>query len=134
MTQPDFARKERAHGFDDRRMERIMGRLLQVGVLLASIVIFAGAALYLAANHHHPAAYQVFVSEPAALRNPRQLLHGAAHADSASLIQLGVLLLIATPVARVIFAVIAFFIERDWLYVAISAAVLAVLIFSLLKT
>src|SRR5947209_17590464 len=94
MTQPaGFARRERTSGFDDRRMEAIMGRLLQTGVLLASVVIFAGAVLYLAANHHHLAAYQVFVSEPAALRNPRQLLHGAAHADAASLIQLGVLLL-----------------------------------------
>jgi uncharacterized membrane protein len=52
--------------------------------------------------------------------------------DAAAIVQLGVLLLIATPIARVIFAAIGFAVERDRLYVAISLAVLAVLIFGLL--
>lgn len=52
--------------------------------------------------------------------------------DPAALIQLGVLLLIATPVARVVFAVVGFALERDRLYVAVSVAVLAILAASLL--
>jgi uncharacterized membrane protein len=47
---------------------------------------------------------------------------------------LGVLLLIATPIARVVFAVVSFAMERDWLYVAISAVVLAILAFGLLHS
>jgi uncharacterized membrane protein len=56
--------------------------------------------------------------------------HGIATGDPATIIQLGVLLLIATPVARVGFALVAFAIERDKLYIAVSLTVLAVLLFS----
>lgn len=127
-----FARTKEESSFDDRRMEAIMGRLLQVGVTLASLVMLAGAVLYLAKHGGSTADYSVFVSEPEALRDPGKLRGQIAQGDSAALIQLGVLLLIATPVARVIFAVVAFLMERDWLYVAISLVVLAVLIFSLI--
>jgi uncharacterized membrane protein len=124
-------RSEKESGFDDRGMEVMMGRLLQVGVGLASVVILAGAAIYLTSRHSQLADYRVFVSEPEALRDPGRLRAQIAHGDAAALIQMGVLLLIATPVARVIFAVVAFFVERDWLYVVISLFVLAVLGFSL---
>jgi uncharacterized membrane protein len=120
--------------FDDRRMEAMMGRLLQAGVVLASIVMLAGTVLYLASRHASVAGYRVFVSEPEALRDPGKLLAQLVRGDAAALIQLGVLLLIATPVARVIFAVVAFLVERDWLYVAISVLVLAVLAFSLIHS
>ena len=48
-----------------------------------------------------------------------------------SLIQFGLLLLIATPIARVAFSVIAFAVERDRLYVAFTIVVLMVLVWSL---
>ena len=44
---------------------------------------------------------------------------------------LGLLLLIATPVARVLFSAIAFAIERDGMYVVITLVVLAILMLSL---
>ena len=47
------------------------------------------------------------------------------------LIQLGVLLLIATPVARVVFSAWAFARQRDWTYVLVTLFVLAVLLFGL---
>jgi Predicted membrane protein len=125
--------QEEESGFDDRRMEVMMGRLLQVGVGLASVVVLAGAAIYLISRHGQLADYRVFVSEPEALRDPGQLRTQIVHGDGAALIQLGVLLLIATPVARVIFAVVAFLVERDWLYVAISLFVLVVLTFGLIR-
>ena len=43
---------------------------------------------------------------------------------------LGLLLLIATPVARVAFSIVAFALEGDRLYVAITAVVLALLVLS----
>lgn len=118
--------------FDDRRMETIMGRLLQAGVLLASATVLVGGALYLRTNGHHSANYRVFTSEPADLRSPVQLLHLLAQGNAAAIIQVGILLLIATPIARVVFAVIGFAIERDHLYLVISLIVLGVLIFGLL--
>ena len=47
------------------------------------------------------------------------------------IIQLGLLLLIATPVARVVFAIIGFALEKDRLYVVVAALVLGILLFSL---
>ena len=114
-------------------MEVIMGRLLQFGVLLASLVMMIGGILYVKA---HPSAnpdYRVFVSEPQTLRHFSGIVHGIAAADPAAIIQLAVLLLISTPVARVVFALIAFGIERDKLYVFVSALVLAVLLYGFLR-
>jgi uncharacterized membrane protein len=126
------AAETQVKGFGDPQMEVIMGRLLQVGVLLASAVVLIGGALYLHAQHGGVPNYRSFSSEPAKLRQLRDMGHGIATGDPATIIQLGLLLLIATPVARVAFALVAFAIERDRLYVAVSLTVLAVLLFSFL--
>jgi uncharacterized membrane protein len=118
--------------FDDRRMETIMGRLLQAGVLLASAVVLVGGALYLKAHAGTPVNYRTFTGEAVNLRYPVRLLSSLKTGDPAAIIQLGILFLIATPVARVVFAVIGFVIERDRLYVLVSLIVLAVLTFGLL--
>jgi uncharacterized membrane protein len=60
-------------------------------------------------------------------------LRGIAGGQASAVIQLGILLLIATPICRVIFAVIGFLIERDRLYVVVSLVVLAVLLFGMLR-
>jgi uncharacterized membrane protein len=121
---------ELGHGdhFDDRSMEVTMGRLLQFGVLLASFVMLVGGVLYVRAHHDGTPDYRVFKSEPQGLRHIGGVVRGVAAGDSAAIIQLAVLLLIATPVARVVFALIAFGIERDRLYIGVSAVVLAVLL------
>jgi uncharacterized membrane protein len=120
--------------FGDPQMEVMMGRLLQVGVLLASAVVLIGGVLYLHAQHGSAPNYRSFSSEPAKLRQLRDMGHGLASGDPATIIQLGVLLLIATPVARVAFALVAFAIERDKLYVAVSLTVLAVLLLSFFRS
>jgi uncharacterized membrane protein len=66
------------------------------------------------------------------LRSPTGVVKHAFTGDSRALIQLGLLLLIATPVARVLFAAFAFLLEKDWLYVAVSLIVFTVLMYSLL--
>jgi uncharacterized membrane protein len=48
------------------------------------------------------------------------------------IIQLGLLLLVAAPVTRVIFSVATFALQRDWTYVVITLIVLAALGYSLL--
>ena len=121
---------ESGHGdhFDDRSMEVTMGRLLQFGVLLASFVMVVGGIFYVRAHYGGIPDYRVFKSEPQAMRHVGGVLSGVASWDPAAIIQLAVLLLIATPVARVVFALIAFGIERDKLYIGVSAVVLAVLL------
>jgi uncharacterized membrane protein len=113
-------------------METMMGRLLQAGVLLASAVVLTGGFLYLRTHLGSVANYRVFAGEPAGLRSARGLLRLLMTGDPAAVIQVGILLLIATPVARVVFAVVGFALERDRFYVAVSLTVLAVLMASLL--
>ena len=60
-----------------------------------------------------------------------QIVHEAIALRPLGLIQLGLLLLIATPVARVMFSVLGFGLERDWMYVVITLLVLALLIYTL---
>jgi uncharacterized membrane protein len=116
----------------DHRIESMMGRLLQSGVLLASAVVLIGGVLYLKAHAGITKDYSTFAGEPASLRHPAKLFRLLMTGDASAVVQLGVLLLIATPIARVVFAAVGFAIERDRLYVAISLFVLAVLIFGLL--
>jgi uncharacterized membrane protein len=55
------------------------------------------------------------------------------HFEARGVIQLGLLLLIATPIGRVVFSVIGFVRQRDWLYVAITLLVLRLLLYSLMS-
>jgi uncharacterized membrane protein len=124
---------EAEHALEDAKMETIMGRLLQVGVLLAAGVVLGGGASYLQDHAGERSNYRVFIPTPIQLRHPAALLHALARGDSAGIIELGILLLVATPICRVIFAVVAFAVERDKLYVAVSLTVLGVLLYGMLR-
>jgi uncharacterized membrane protein len=118
---------------DDRRLEDIIGNLLRAGVLLAAAIVFAGGVLYLIQHHSDRASYSTFKIEGSDVSTLAGILRSAGHLQSEGLIQFGLLLLIATPVARVAMAVAGFYLERDHLYVWVSLIVLAVLLFSLLR-
>jgi uncharacterized membrane protein len=117
---------------DDHRLEIIIGNLLRAGVLLAAAVVFAGGALYLAQHHGQPVNYRTFVAGGPDTRTLAGILRSAMHLHSEGIIQFGLLLLIATPVARVALAVVGFALERDRLYALVSLIVLAILAFSLM--
>ncbi|MDR3739140.1 MAG: DUF1634 domain-containing protein [Terracidiphilus sp.] len=117
---------------DDRRLESMIGNLLRIGVLSAAALVLLGGVIYLAGHGSQPVSYRTFVAGPEKLRSLGGIVHSAMQFDSGGLMQFGLLLLIATPVARVAFAAVGFQLERDRLYVAISLIVLAVLVFSLL--
>jgi uncharacterized membrane protein len=118
---------------DDQHLESIIGNLLRAGVLLAAVTVFAGGVLYLVQNGSRVVGYQTFVAGGSNIRTLPGIVISAAHFDSEGLMQLGLLLLIATPVARVVLAVVGFALERDRLYVAVSLIVLVVLVFSLMR-
>lgn len=119
--------------FGDVEMEAIMGRLLQIGVLTAATVVMAGGAIYLWEHAGEQANYRNFTAIPIDLKHADVMVRAIGHGDAVSILELGILLLVATPVCRVIFAVVAFALERDRLYLMISLAVLAVLLFGLLR-
>jgi uncharacterized membrane protein len=120
-----------ARVWNDQRVEEIIGNLLRYGVLLAALVVLFGAVLYLTHNSHSHPDYRMFRGEPSDLRHVRGILRDTAALRGRGVIQLGLLLLIATPVARVAFSIIAFALQRDRMYVVITSIVLIVLVYSL---
>jgi uncharacterized membrane protein len=112
-------------------VERAIGSLLRMGVLLSAAVVLSGLTIYLASQGAQDSHYRIFRGEPAALRSVGAVVRGARTLDGPSLIQLGLLLLIATPVARVMFSAVAFALQRDRIYLAVTLAVLSVLLYSL---
>jgi uncharacterized membrane protein len=121
-----------ASPWNDQRIEIIIGRLLRSGVLLSAAVVIFGGIVYLLRHGHSIADYRIFHGDSSPLRTLPGILHSTLHFSGRGIIQFGLLLLIATPIARVIFSAVAFAIERDYLYVAFTLAVLAVLACSLL--
>jgi uncharacterized membrane protein len=57
--------------------------------------------------------------------------HAASYADPTVIVSLGLILLILLPVVRVGITILVFVVERDRVYVAITAIVFAVLLFGL---
>jgi uncharacterized membrane protein len=127
------ARRERAP-MSDQEVDEIIGTLLRWGVVLAAAVVAIGGLWYLAQYGTGKPNYRFFHGEPRDLRSLRGIFTGLPGFHCLDVIQLGVVLLIATPVARVAFSVVAFHLQRDRAYVAITLIVLAVLLFSLLGT
>jgi uncharacterized membrane protein len=115
----------------EERVEQIMATLLRAGVLLAAAVVVAGGAVYLWRHGSEHPGLATFHDVPGQLKHPALIWRGVLDGRGRGLIQFGLLLLIATPVARVVFSVFAFEQQRDWTYVGITLVVLAVLLFSL---
>ena len=118
---------------DDKRLETIIGRLLQTGVLLAAAVVIAGGVLYLARHPSDRVDFRNYSPGSQDLRSFSGIVRSAAHLNSLAVIEFGLLLLIATPVARVAMAVAGFALERDRLYTVVSLIVLVILAVSLLR-
>jgi uncharacterized membrane protein len=120
-----------ATAWTDQRVEIIISNLLRGGVMLAAAIVALGGVIFLVRHGREIPNGHNFLGEPRELRTISGILQRAASFHGRNIIQLGLLLLIATPVARVAFSIIAFALERDRLYVGITVVVLAILIFSL---
>ena len=116
----------------DERMEGLISLLLRIGVIAASAVVLVGGILYLYQYGEGTTHYRVFSGEPVYLRTPAGILASAARLESRGVIQLGLLLLVLTPVARVVFSVAAFALQRDRLYVVVTLLVLGILLYNLM--
>jgi len=112
-------------------MEQIVGRILQLGVLLAAVVVLVGAFLLVSQSGFTVASFRTFAGEPSALTSVGQIIRGAFTGESRAIVQLGILLLIATPVTRVAITLVAFVYHRDRFYIAVTALVLALLLYGL---
>lgn len=114
----------------DKDLEIIMGNLLRFGVALSAIIVLAGAIIYLLQHGTDSPHYSIFAGEAKRLTQVRSIWRTALQGKGRSVIQLGLLFLIATPIARIVFSVIGFVLEKDILYTVITLVVLTVVLFS----
>jgi uncharacterized membrane protein len=125
---------------EDQRLEVAIATLLRIGVTLAAVLVAIGGIMALRHPEstvpnfrifHTPGEAATAAPVSTAIYSISAVFHQLRDGSGASIIALGLLVLIATPIARVVFAVIGFARERDMLYTVISFVVLAILVFSL---
>ena len=115
----------------DEQMDNVIGLMLRTGVILSTAFVLGGGIWYIAQFGGQTPEYRTFHGEPPALRTMTGIVRGTTELDPRAWIQLGLLILIATPVARVLFSIAAFAAQRDHAYVAITSLVAAILFYSL---
>jgi uncharacterized membrane protein len=114
----------------DEQVDRMIGQLLRAGVLVSAAVLLVGGTIYLMRHAGETADRKTFRGEPTELSRPAGIVRAALSGSDRGIIALGLLLLIATPIARVALAGYAFSRQRDLLYVAVASFVLVVLLIS----
>jgi uncharacterized membrane protein len=124
---------------DPETMNLVIGKALRYGVMISAAVIVVGTlALEAAKGSADTQGYLLYnpgtVPHDGIDVSVSGLASGIAAFSPFSWIELGVILLIATPVARVLISIFLFAAERDRLYVLITTVVLALLLFSLFVT
>lgn len=120
------------HSSADDRTEQVVGNVLRLGVLIAAAVTLVGGVLYLMQAGATRPDYHVFHGQSSPLRSLAQVARGVAAGNAEAIVQAGVVLLIATPIARVALTLITFAMRKDRLYTLISAIVLVLLAYGLL--
>lgn len=121
-----------SRGWSDQTIEILLGKLLRAGVVLSATVVSIGAVIYLVRHGNSPMDFGAFRGEPAEFRTIRGIISATIALRGRGIIQLGLLLLIATPVARVALSIVGFAEEHDRLYVGLTSIVFVILMYSLL--
>jgi uncharacterized membrane protein len=119
--------------FKDKDMQAVIGWVLRAGVFMSMLVVFMGGVIYLYRHGQSVADYHEFKGVPDFVRNPLAIVNGIMDIKGRAIIQAGIILLIATPIIRVIFSAIGFILEKDHLYTAITCIVLAIIVISALS-
>lgn len=115
----------------DEKFNRIISTILTAGVALAVIVVLFGASLYLLRHGQQHPTFHVFEGEPNELKQIAGIIENSLALKGRGIIQLGLLILMATPVMRVAFAAAAYLATGDRMYFAFSLAVFCLLTISI---
>ena len=116
----------------EQQLELLLSNLLKYGVFLASAVVLVGGILYLIRHGAEPADYRVFHGVPSEFRSPEGVINAVLAGRGRGIIQLGLLILVATPIVRVAISFLAFLRQRDYVYVVVTLLVLSGLIYSMI--
>jgi uncharacterized membrane protein len=118
------------------RVEIVISAILRIGVISSLAIIMLGAVItytqhpeYATQSSELPKLIVYGTDFPHSLND---VFGGVMRLRGQAIIALGLLILIATPVMRVAISIIAFAIQRDYTFVAITCVVLALLCISFL--
>ncbi|ASZ12522.1 DUF1634 domain-containing protein [Chitinophaga pendula] len=116
----------------DKDLQYVIGNLLRWGVWSSMAIALLGGAIYLYRHGQEIVNYPRFEEQDHdMLAILKDIFHGIAAGHGRSLIMLGIILLFATPVMRVVFSLIGFALEKDKLYVVITLIVLTIIFVSI---
>ena len=118
--------------FKDTDIQSLIGQVLRAGMVISMSIVFVGGVTYLIRHGHTISNYKKFTGIPAFVQSPAPLINGVLNFKGQAIIQMGIVLLIATPILRVMFSAVGFALEKDYLYVGISVLVLLIIFASLL--
>ena len=116
----------------DKDIQQLIGKQLRIGVIVSSIIVSIGGIIYLSRHGGEVPDYGEFTGVREGLNHLKGIWQGVLENRGMNIIQLGVVLLIATPIIRIVFSVIAFLLEKDYLYVFLTLIVLGIITYSML--
>ena len=119
--------------FKDTDMQMLLGKVLRAGMIISTSIVFIGGIFYIYRHGHTIADYKDFKGVPAFIATAGGVVNGVVNLKGQAIIQLGIILLIFTPILRVMFSTIGFVLEKDYLYVGITLLVLAIIFMSMLS-
>jgi uncharacterized membrane protein len=115
--------------FKDTDMQAVIGWVLRIGVIVSISVVFVGGVIYISRHGGAIPDYSKFNGVPNFVQL-HGLINGIISLKGRSIIQAGIILLIATPILRIVFSTIGFVLEKDYLYIGISLLVLLIILIS----
>ena len=123
--------------YTDDKLQRLIGTTLRSGVLAAASIGVVGGVLFFASSPQ-PADFHLFQGTSMPFSSPMQILRQAflqpgedLRLRGLSIVQIGIMILLMTPVIRVVFSIVGFAMERDRIYVLITSFVLLILMVSI---
>jgi uncharacterized membrane protein len=114
----------------DADLKKTIGQLLRYGVLSASVIVLTGGIVYLVRHGGQHPQYHAFRGEPEKMKEPLLMWKAMLRGEGRPLIQIGLLVLIATPLARIVFSIFGYLLEKDYLYTVITAIVFLVIVWN----
>jgi uncharacterized membrane protein len=117
----------------DKDMQAIIGWILRAGVAVSMVLVFIGGVFFVYRHGNSVPDYKTFKSVPVFIHSFGGILNGVITFKGQAIIQLGIILLIATPVMRVAFSAVGFLLEKDYLYTFITLIVLLIILASMIS-
>ena len=114
-------------------IQQLIGNTLRWGVSAACLIALIGGGIYLYLHGSEPVPDYTHFDYHEAFRQTQYttlsgIFGGLASLNAQSWIQFGVVVLILTPILRVLLSLVDFLAEHDWLYALITSIVLGIII------